>query len=122
LYSKYYFKNLGVAGVGGSLHSPKGIQIASYACGLGNVKTNIVEDYALWEGIKVAREMRITKIVILGLSMMVALEIIKRFASENNIFNSIIPHTLSLLEESEEVKIYHNKLEFNMGVDYWANL
>jgi ribonuclease HI len=89
---------------------------------LGNVSNNIVEAYALWEGVQIAREKRISKIVILGDSMMVAWEIIKISMTGNNVFNSIISHTLTLLAKFEEIKIFHIKREFNSYVDYWAKL
>jgi hypothetical protein len=50
-----------VTGTGGSLRDPKGNPITSYSWGLSNVSNNIVEAYALWEGVKIVRERRITK-------------------------------------------------------------
>jgi ribonuclease HI len=36
-----------VAGVGGTIHDPKGNQIVNYALGLGNISNNIVEIFLM---------------------------------------------------------------------------
>jgi ribonuclease HI len=97
-----------------------GSSIASFAWGLGNISNNIVEAYALWEGVHIARDRNIANIVILGDSMMVVRAVIKRAQMENNAFNCIISHILSLLVEFDKVKIYHIKRELNSQAYYWA--
>jgi len=62
---------------GGSLHGFEENPFIYYAWGLGKVFNKIAEAYALWEGIKIAKEMRITKLIILGDSMMMTRDIIK---------------------------------------------
>lgn len=104
--------------MGGIIRNPKGNLVTSYAWGLGNVSNNTVEAYVLWEDIEIAREMRIHKLVIFGNSMLVIRAIIKRSIVENNVFIGIIPRSLALLAEFEEVAIYHIKHEHNSCVDY----
>jgi ribonuclease HI len=100
--------------------------VFSYAWGLGDPKdllfNNIAEAYVLWEGIKIAREMRISKLLILGDSMMVTRAIIKGIEVENNLLNNILFCSTSLLVEFEEVSILHIKCELNTIVDQMAKL
>jgi ribonuclease HI len=79
-----------VAGAGGSLLDPGGNTLVSYAWGLGRVSNNIVESYALYKGICIARERNITNIEMFGDSMMVVQAITKKKQFGSNIFNNIV--------------------------------
>lgn len=111
-----------MAGAGGNLQDPGGNRIAPFAWGLVNVSNNIAEAYSLWEGVSIAREERMTNIMILGDSMVVVRTIIDRTMTANNAFNSLISRILTLLYEFEEVAIYHIKRELNSKANYWAKL
>jgi ribonuclease HI len=93
--------------------------VAFYAWGLGSVSNNIVEAYALWAGLRLAKDMGILKLSILGDSMLVIRALIKRNIVGNNIFIGIMSHTLALLSEFEEYSLYHIKHEHN-SCDRWA--
>lgn len=72
--------------------------------------------------IKIAKEMRITKIVILGDSMMVTKAIIKGSEVGNNLLNIVLSRSITLLAEFEEVSIHHVKRELNINADQMAKL
>jgi ribonuclease HI len=52
--------NIGVTGVGGSLSAPGGIQVVTYAWGIGITTNNIVEAYYIYEGLRMAKENKIS--------------------------------------------------------------
>jgi ribonuclease HI len=101
---------------------PRGNHIASFAWGLGNVSNNITKTYSLWKGVSIAREERITKLVVLQDSMIVIWAIIDRWTIGNNALNVLISRIINLLAEFEEVAIYHIKHKLNSMADYWAQL
>jgi ribonuclease HI len=107
---------------GGIICDPEGTLVAHYAWGLGNVSNNIVEFYALWEGIRFTKAMGIQKLTIFGDSMLVIRAIIKRNIIGNNVFIGIISHSLSLLVEFEVYNVFHIKRELNFEVDRWAKV
>lgn len=114
--------NPGVASASGSLRDPGGNPLVSYAWGLGKVSNNIAETCALWEGIKMAREMMISKILILRDSMMVTRAIIKGTEVGNNLLHNILFYSTSLLVEFEEVSILHIKCELDTIANQMAKL
>jgi ribonuclease HI len=84
------------------------------------ISNNIVEAYALWEGLKIAKEMGIHKLHILGDSMLVIRVMIKRNIVGNNVLIGIMSHFLALLSKFEEYSLFHIKWELNPCVDWWA--
>jgi hypothetical protein len=73
-------------------------------------------------GVYLAREKGIRKITILGDSMLVIMELIKRHVFSNNVIIGIISRTLSLLNEFEDHSLYHIKREHNSEADRWAKV
>jgi ribonuclease HI len=76
-----------VVGAGASLFDPRGNTISYYAWGLGTATNNIVEAYALYEGLKLAKVCNISHIKVFGDSMMIVRVVIKRNLTENNHLN-----------------------------------
>jgi hypothetical protein len=62
----------------------------------------------------------LSKISILGDSMMVIRYIIKRQTLDNNVITGIIFHSIALLKEFKEHSIHHIKQEHNSQADRWA--
>jgi hypothetical protein len=93
---------VGTAGVRGIICDLGGNTVMYYAWGLSTVSNNVVEEYALWIGLILARDLEISKISILGDSMMVVRSIIKRKNSSSNVVTDIILDSLTLLKEIEE--------------------
>jgi ribonuclease HI len=96
---------IGEAGTGWVLLEPGGNTTDSYTWGQGNVSNNVVEAYALWEGVCIAKDQNVAKMVVLGDFMMVVRAIIKKSQFDNNVFNGIISHILSLIEDLTTSKV-----------------
>jgi ribonuclease HI len=109
-----------VAGAGGSLLDHRGNILASCTWGLGRVSNNVVEAYALYEGVCIAKVRNVSKIVVFGYSMMVVQTIIKKSQSRSNVFNGIISRTL--IKGFDEFKIFHIKRDLNPLADQMAKL
>jgi len=67
----------------------------------------------------ITKDQNITKIVLIGDSIMVVLEIIKRIQSRRKLFNGIIYRILSLSASFVKFKIHHIKRDLNILVDHW---
>ena len=109
-----------MASARGIIHDPGGNLVAFYAWGLGSVYKNIVEAYALWAGLRLAKDMGILKLSILDNSMLVIRALIKRNIVGNNIFIGIMSRILTLLSKFEEYSLYYIKHEHNSCTDRWA--
>jgi len=108
--------------VRGGVLDPRGNIIVSYALGLRMVSNNVVEAYALYEVVCIDKERNVSKIVVLGDSMMVVQAINKKIQSKRNVFNGITSRTLSLIEGFVEFKIFQVKRELNALVNQWEKL
>lgn len=86
------------------------------------VSNNVVEAYALYKGVYIAKERNVPKIVVFRDSMTVVRAINKRSQYENNISNGIISRILSLIEGLYEFKLYHVKRELNPLANHWEKL
>jgi ribonuclease HI len=62
----------------GSLFSLRGIQLGTYDWGLGVTMNNIAKAYALFEGLRMAKERKISQITVFGDSMLIVKAIITR--------------------------------------------
>jgi hypothetical protein len=107
-------KSVGERGGGGLFDIPREIQ---WPIMHGVYK--IVDAYAHWEGIRIAKEMVIHKLTILGDSMLVIRAMIKINNVGNNVFTRIMSRFLDILVEFEEYTLYHIKHEHNFCVDRW---
>jgi hypothetical protein len=94
---------------GGTLHDPRGNNLAYYAWGLGMVLNNIVEAYALYEGVCIENERKILRIMVFRDSIMVVRAIHKRIQRYNNIFNGVISFILYLIDGFHDFIIFHIK-------------
>jgi ribonuclease HI len=70
--------NPGIAGAGGILGDPGGNRVIQFAWGLGLASNNLVEAYALWNGLRLAYEEGVRPMIILGDSMLVIRAILKK--------------------------------------------
>jgi len=86
------------------------------------VSNNIVEAYALYEGVCLVKERNVSKIAVFGDSMMVVRSLNKKIQSKSNVFNDIISCTLSLIEGFVKFKIYHVKRDLSALAIQWAKL
>jgi ribonuclease HI len=113
---------VGVVGLSGSLLEPGGNIIVYYTWGLGTTSNNIIEAYALYEGLCIMKERNITKIVVFRDSMIIVRLIAKRSQTDNNLLNGIIYRILSLGTSFVEFKIHYIRRNLNSLADHWAKI
>jgi ribonuclease HI len=70
-YNANDFHVYGVVGAGGILLDHGGNAMFHYAWGLGTTTNNIAEAYALYEGLKLAKECNISQLLVFGDSMLI---------------------------------------------------
>jgi ribonuclease HI len=97
-----------VAGVGGVSLIPEETSNL-LLLGLGAASNNIVEAYALFQGLKLAREKKINKLTAFKDSMIVASAVIHQTQTGTNLFNGIISQVIELSKEFEAFQLYHVK-------------
>jgi len=95
--------------VGGSLFDLGGNIKTFYSWGLGSASNDIVEAYALFQGLKLAIEKKINKLTVFRDSMIVANVVIHRTQMGTNPFNGIINRVIELSKEFEAFQLYHMK-------------
>jgi ribonuclease HI len=66
--------------------------------GLGITTNNIAEAYALFEGLRMAKEHMISQILVFGDSMLIVKEIITRNLVENNLLRGVLHHIINLIK------------------------
>jgi ribonuclease HI len=67
-----------------------------YAWGLGTTTNNIEEAYALYVGLKLAREHNILKLSVFRDSMLIVMAVLSRDYMENNLLSGIL-HQITIL-------------------------
>jgi ribonuclease HI len=100
---------IGVVGASGSLLDPGGNIVTHYSWGLRVTSNNTAEAYALLQGLSIAKERNVTKLVIFGDSMMVIRMVTNITQSGGNLFNGIINRIINLSKIFDEFKLFHIK-------------
>jgi len=83
--------------VGGTICGHGGNPLIQYSWGLGNVTNNIVEAYALWQGINLAKASGFWKITIFRDYMIVIRSLINQSSLESKSLPRVISHIISIL-------------------------
>jgi ribonuclease HI len=122
IIGKKYQLSPGEAGAGGLILIPKGTIESSYEWSLGTLTNNSAEDYALYQGLKVATILQIKYINVSRDSRMIIKHTVSGTSFSNLCLMSIISRIRTLCKKFESVvHWFHIVCEHNGSVDKMDN-
>jgi ribonuclease HI len=111
----------GVAGVGGVITDPRETTETSFTQGLGVLSNNQAEAYALWQGLKIAKDSCARSLVVLGDSKTIINHMIFNSVPVDNPLASIIAQSKQEATNFSEISYYHVMRENNRDTNRWPN-
>jgi ribonuclease HI len=111
----------GVVGVVGIIMDPRWKSITYYSSSLGIAPNNRAEAYTLWQGFKVAKEMSVHSIIIIGDSKIIINHMVNNSKSRVHPLASILDQCKQETSLFLSCTFYHVLCELNNEENHWPN-
>lgn len=112
--------NPGIAGIGGIIHNWNGKMISKYARPIKPTTNNMAECKAILEGLKLCKQLGLTKVEIEGDSQII-INAIRTRKTPNQNLNSKLGDIIDILDTIPQFEIKHIYREGNTDADKLAN-
>jgi ribonuclease HI len=114
--------NPGPAGIGVVVEGPRGRVLAEIGEGIGTATNNVAEYRAVLEGLRRARDLGATEVLVRSDSKLLVEQLSGRFRVKNPTLIRMHGEVRALMREFDEVRFEHVPREFNRDADRLANM
>ena len=121
MYGNKDVAKCGAAGGGRVFFTRDGLLDIKFTSGLGIDSNNMTEALALWQGLRIAKEMGISKLNVIGDSIIIICALAENLMPNNMALRHLIQKIVVQTSSSKKINFYHVLRENNSNVDYEAN-